>query len=230
MKMASVGKWTRAAGAALSIMLAAAGSAQASVVFTGSRVAIGAGYTVDWGSLGGDLTPLAGSFTEGSVTVTGAGAFSIFSGATFNADFLATDSVLSLFDLGSGNPVAGAFDITFSSAVAAAGAQVQANQFGAFSGFIEAFDAANVSLGSFAVGGTNAGSGDGSAVFAGITSTAADIKRLVFSGFGAGAGINALSVQTEGGGGNVPEPGSLLIVATGLAMLGASRARRRSIR
>lgn len=213
--------------AAALLGLALASAAQAGVV-TQMGARAGAG-TVNWGSEGDVLT---NGSAIAPVTVSGSSStFTVLSGSTFSADFLSGDNVLALYDLASGDLASGSFIIDFASAVYAAGAQVQTNLWGGVSGLIEAFDAANVSLGSFAINGTNAGNGDGSAVFAGIQSDTAEISRLVFSGFGDGAAINQLSYSREslvgGGGGNVPEPGSLaLALLAGSLMLGAGRAAR----
>ena len=198
----------------------------ASLTQVSSRSSIGVGYTIDWAGFGIDQTAVVSGSSLGGVTVAGASVFAVFSGATFNADFSASDSILSVFDIDAGNPVAGVFSLSFASAVRSAGAQVQANFEGLFSGSIEAFDSLNVSLGMFAVNGTNSFSADGSAVFAGIVSDSLNIKRLEFSGFGDGAGINLLSVgdvlDTVS---TVPEPAGLALVLAALGLLTVTRRR-----
>lgn len=207
------------------LLLAAATASQAGVVQMTTRAGAGG---VDWGSFGAEFTGVANGDSIAPVTVSGAASsFTVLSGGTFNSDFSATDNVLALLDIGTGDLSAGVFQLDFATAVYAAGAQVQANLFGAFSGFIEAFDSSNTSLGSFAVGGSNSGAADGSAVFAGISSTEANIARLVFSGFGDGAGINALSysrVSLEPV--VIPEPGSLALALLAVVGLAAARTRR----
>ena len=208
-------------------LLAAAGLSSAAVTYLGSRGLVGTGGVVDWLALGPEFTSVSNGSVVNPVTVSGStGTFTVLSGSTFNGDFLATETVLSLFDLGGGSG-AGTFTIDFASGVFAAGAQVQANLFGAFSGLITAFDLANNMLGSFAVGGNNAGNGDGSASFAGIASTAGDIRRLVFSGFGSDAAINRVSYQTVGAS-SVPVPGTAWLACGALALLAAGRRARRA--
>lgn len=195
----------------------------ATVLLTNSRSAVtnlgSQAFSVDWGALGGDLTPLGSTFSQGPVTVSGADAFTVFNGSTYNADFLADEFVLSLFDANNFNPLSGIFSLSFATAVRAVGAQVQALAFGGFTGTISAFDATNGLLGSFNVFGTNGGNGNGSAVFAGIISDAINISRIEFAGFGDGAAINQVSA-------NVPEPPMLLLLLGPLAFLVATRRRR----
>ena len=206
------------------MMALTAHCACATVGYTNARSAVG-GALVDWAALGADQTAVPPGATVSGLTVSGATAFTVFSGSTFNADFLPTDTVLALFDIAGGSPVSGSFDIVFSTSVAAAGAQVQSFFTGSFGGSISAYAAGGGLLGSFGVTGMNGANGDGSAVFAGIVSTAADIKRLTFTGFGDGAAINALSVNPTVN--SVPEPGTALMILGGMAAVaGAVRSRR----
>lgn len=217
------GNWLRSLLLGALFLSVAASSAFANVILTNSRSAVttlgSQAFTVDWGALGGDLTPLGSTFSQGPVTVSGAGAFTVFNGSTYNADFLADEFVLSLFDANNFNPLSGIFSLSFATAVRAAGAQVQALAFGGFLGTISAFDATNGLLGSFNVSGINGGNGNGSAVFAGIISDSINISRIEFAGFGEGAAINQVSA-------NVPEPPMLLLLLGPLAFLVATRRRR----
>jgi hypothetical protein len=195
-----------------------------SFTLTNNPAGIGTAFTIHWGAPGPDLTPVASPLTQGQVTVSGAPAFTIFSGATYNADFLPTDWVLSLFDGNSFTPLPGIFRIDFATPVNSAGARVQPNFFGAFSGTISAFGASNALLASFNVSGTNGGNGDGSAVFAGIISDSPNIARLEFAGFGDGAAIGELRAGSAATA--VPEPCTFAMLMGGGA-LAAFRGRRR---
>jgi PEP-CTERM motif len=212
------GKWLRSVLVGAVLAVAPLQAAFASLILTNDRNTIQTDYTVDWANLGGDLTAVSSAFTLDTVSVDGASGFGVFSGSTYNSDFTATDAVLALYDLNAFNPLDGIFSITFATAIQGVGAQVQANQFGGFSGFIRAFNAANMLLGSFAINGTNNGNGDGSAVFAGVISSAVDITRIEFASFGPGAAINGLSVD-------VPEPSTWLMLLIGMGFLTVMRKR-----
>ena len=140
-KSTTLGKCLRSLIFGAVLLGATAQAAFATVILTNSRAAIGPGFTVAWGAPGPDLTSLGSTFTQGPVTVSGASDFTIFNGSTFNSDFLATDWILSLYDLNIGGPLAGIFSIAFANAVSSVGAQLQASMFGAFTGTISAFDA-----------------------------------------------------------------------------------------
>lgn len=211
------GKWLRSLLVGAVLVVAPIQAAFASLILTNDRNAIRTDYTIDWAALGGDITSVAGPFTLGTDTIDGASSFGVFTGSTYNSDFTATDSVLALVDPNF-DPLDGIFSITFATAIRGAGAQVQANQFGGFSGIIRAFNAANLLIGSFAINGFNGGNGNGSAVFAGVISSAVDITRIEFASFGSGAAINAVSVQ-------VPEPSTWLMLLIGLGFLTVMRKR-----
>jgi hypothetical protein len=177
---------------------------------------------INWGTLGGDFTPLASPFDAltqegGLVTVSGAPAFALFEGATYNADFLPTDIVLSLFDLEEFDVVSGAIRLTFDRPYWAVGAQIQSNFFGGFTAYLEAFDQLGVSYGLVSLNGTNNGDGDGSAPFLGVRSSLRDIWAVEFR-LGDGMAINQVSM--------VPEPVTLGLVLLGAGVLGLRRRRR----
>ena len=211
------GKWLRSMLVGAVLVTAPMQAAFASLIMTNDRDAILTDYTIDWASVGEDLTSVGGLFTIDTATVSGASNFTVFSGSTYNSDFKPTDSVLALVDPNF-DPLAGIFSITFATAIQGVGAQVQASQFGSFSGFIRAFNAANMLLGSFAINGMNGGNGNGSAVFAGVISSAVDITRIEFASFGSGAAINSVSVD-------VPEPSTWLMLLVGLGFLTVMRKR-----
>jgi hypothetical protein len=69
----------------------------------------------------------------------------------------------------------------FSSPIAGFGDRIQSATFGAFTARIEAFNAANVSLGVFTVNGNSTDDNDNSAVFLGRRNSALDISRVRLS-------------------------------------------------
>lgn len=180
-----------------------------------------------WSDLGGDLTDLGATFSATSVsgkgaTVSGATAFALFSGATFNADFAPTDTVLSLFDLTTGNPTSGVIRMRFNVGVGGAGAQIQSNLQGGFTAFISALDAAGNVIGSaLSISGANGLNGDGSAPFLGIRSDGQDIFGIQFA-LADGFAINDVSVAS------IPEPSTLIMLALGSGLLTIRRRTRQS--
>jgi hypothetical protein len=94
--------------------------------------------------------------------------------------------------------------ITFDKPVKSAGTQLAvAFELNPYKAFVSAFDDANQELGTFSLDATSSLALDNSAVFLGVSSDIANIKRLVFSSSVSNRpfGINKLSITT------VPEPG-----------------------
>jgi PEP-CTERM motif len=156
-----------------------------------------------------------------SATLGGATAFTVFSGSTYNADFLATDSVLSAFDANAGE-VAGPIRITFGQDFAGAGAQIQPLLFGTFTATLSAYDALNNLLGTVTVNGSNNGSGDGSAAYIGFRSDLTNVRYLEFDG-DPGLAINTVGLSPT----PVPEPTTFALTGLGLALVCLARRRRR---
>ena len=209
----------KCAFAALLVLATSAVPASASTLtLVTNRALLGDADVIHWADLGGDLTDLGATFTATSedgmgAAVSGATRFALFSGATFNADFVPTDTVLSLFDLRTGDPTAGVIRMRFNRAVMGGGAQIQSNLQGNFTAFLSALDAAGNVIGSaVSINGTNGLSGNGSAAFLGIRSDAQDIFGLQFS-LADGFAINDVSVTS------VPEPTTLTMLALGTALL-----------
>jgi hypothetical protein len=220
----------RLAALVVGVSLLGASSSFAALVGVDNRAALSATDSVLWSALGGDLTPLtsptATTTTNGvDVTVDGPSAFTLFSGSTFNADFLADDTVLSAFDLvDTEEGVFGPIRLTFATAQSGAGAQIQSNAAGSFIGTIRAFGAGGTLLGSYSADGLNGQNGDGSALFLGVRSDANDIFAVEFDIMrSTGFAINDVSlVRTP----DVPEPMSLTLVLLGTGFA-VSRRRRR---
>lgn len=119
-------------------------------------------------------------------------------------------------------------EIVFNTPVRGAGAQIQRNLYGPFTGTIEAYDTANTLLGSFNLAGNSNGNNDGSAIFLGVLDTSATIKKLVFNVDNGTAdfAINQLDLVTQGGP-VIPEPGTLVLMSIGGLAIGLGRRFRR---
>ncbi|MDX2192414.1 MAG: PEP-CTERM sorting domain-containing protein [Gemmatimonadales bacterium] len=115
--------------------------------------------------------------------------------------------------------------------VAAAGTPAQSDFQGAFTGRIDALDVSSNVLASFGFSGDSDRRGDGSTVFAGISSSLGDIRGIRFVGLTASRhpnqfAINQVSVNNVPTN-VVPEPGTYALMATGLVGLVALRRRAR---
>ena len=119
--------------------------------------------------------------------------------------------------------VAAPLRLPFAQPVAGVGAQIGLNAFDqAFVAELKLFDAAGSLIGDFIVQGFAAATGDNSAVFLGARNSSATIQRAEFSVLGSNDfALNQLSLVAT------PEPGTMLLFATGgLALLGYARRRR----
>ena len=165
--------------------------------------------TVAWSQLGGDGDTVNSPFMATSangVTVTG----------TFSGDgsIFKLDSDLTLFVR------ADSVTLAFNSPVSAAGAQLDANFFGLFTGTISAYDGGTL-LGSYTEDGDSEDMG-GTRPFVGWQSNSADITSIVFSvnaGAPQGFFTNTLYLSDTGGSGSVPEPDSMALIGIGFAVL-----------
>ena len=230
-----LGRWRRivVAVALLAATLTAdARRADASTIGVVSAAALSNDGQLDWAALGPSFTDVPNGFVTpvpaiSGLTITGTQA----SGGDFeridqgpldwNGNFAPQEALLwSVF----GGPMT----FTFSNAIMAFGAQIAADDFGAFTARIEAFDASNASLGFFLTNGLASSAANDSAPFVGLLSDRRDIRKITLSltTSGGGAGdptdfaISSPVIQA------VPEPVTLVLVGSGLA--GALVRRRRT--
>lgn len=221
----------------LSLSLASAAPLAAQYAFVSNRAAVGGSGLINWANSGPFLSSLPNPL---AVNVTGTALTATVSqvGAT---PFFLMQAGIGVGNFTNGDPFlvadSGPLDILFSGNVASAGAQFQAAGFGAFTARIEAYDVLGNLLTGFDFAGTSNGANDGSAVFAGIASTAGDIRRLRFLGLTASLppnnfGINNVSVNANASVMSLtaPEPGTTLLMATGLLFMAVVVARRASHR
>lgn len=210
-------------------LLLATSAAQAQVTFVATRVALGAGGSTDWAALGSAFTTVGNPFTAATtvpgLNVTVGMPSSNFErrdqGTGWSGNFAPGDALL--WTRGAAGPIS----LSFSSLIAGAGANIQADSYGAFTGSISAYDASNALLGSFTLPGNSTANGDGSAIFLGIQSAQQNIARVDFDLVRQGdLAINDVSIAAATT--TTPEPGTYLLLTTGLAAIGVVARKRRT--
>jgi hypothetical protein len=200
-------------------------NASAGIILLTSRTGLAPNDLIDWGQLGSDSASLPSSNAVTSLnglkatvsTTDPAGLLRLDEGVSWVSNFTIGDRLIdnnsfSYFPL----------NITFSSPVRGAGAQIQPDSTtdpsGAFTATIQAFSGSD-SLGTFTENGLRANNEDGSAIFIGVFDTTQEITSITIGianpppSFGDFA-INSLALNTSTA---VPEPHSFLL--TGLALL-----------
>jgi PEP-CTERM motif len=224
------------AATTLAIAVVAAVPAQAQYTFVPTRAGIGGTGLINWATLGGSSTVVANgtsgiaiATTSLTATVTQAGQSPLErrdQGIGWAGDF--TPGSALLWTRGNNGPIT----IMFSGAVGAAGAALQTDYYGAFTGSIEALDASQNVLATFVFSGTATGAADGSAPFAGIMSTLNDIWGVRFTGVTASNAPNDFAIDNLSvniGSDVVPEPSTYALMGTGLIGLVGVARRKRSV-
>lgn len=198
-------------------------------VLTGVTVRTG-NDSADWSQLGPDGTSVSSPFTlqsAGGVGITGSfagggDALVVQQDVDWIGNFGTGDNVLwSTF------PGQGPLILVFSTGLFQAGLQIQADFQGPFTATIDAYNGATW-LGSFSEAGFSNANQDNSAIYLGIRDlTGANINKIVIGMSSctldcADFAVNQLSLTT-------PEPGSLVLLASGvLSLAGAARRRFRA--
>ncbi len=203
-------------------LLAIALIAQASATLTqvGTRAALGATDSIDWSSVGPELSVLSDPYfgtTAGSKVFKATGGGQTFVEGSFaNGNFAIGDSLV-ISNSG--------FAITYAGSQRSVGTQIQADFYGAYTAQMDVYDNLNILLGSFQVTGISFFNEDNSAPFLGVTSTSADIAKVVFSLIDDNP-IVINRVDSDCGCGAVPEPASM--AALGMGAIALVRRRRKA--
>lgn len=119
--------------------------------------------------------------------------------------------------------------ITFASAVQSVGFKLQNDFYGGFTGYLDAYDASNTLLGQVSAIGTSNGNGDNSVLFIGVSSSDANIAKVVVStGMSDSGNLGANDFALGSGSftaSSVPEPSTFALFS--LVLGGAAILRKR---
>lgn len=213
------------------VSMTAASAAAAPILIT-SEGALTVDGIIDWGPLGPDGTVISDPFVINSsipglsATVSGSDSASFVrrnQGENWDGNFGPGETLLR-------RSVPGPLSMSFNGALLEGiGAQIQRNEYGAFTATIEAFDALDQSLGVFNLAGNSSDSGgDDSAIFIGLLDPSGQIARVEFNVQGGSYfAINNPVIQLATT--TVPEPATLVTwgALTGVAMAAGAWKRRR---
>jgi hypothetical protein len=161
-------------------------AAQGAVVPVSTQSGLGANDSIDWGQLGASpYTPVP----SGSPVVSQLGYNATVSNGTgvplqrqndgdpWGGNFAYGEHLL----YNGGMYGGGAIIITFASGVYGAGAHIEGDTYGPFTGTVSAYDANGDVLGTYTFNGVSTSAGDNSAVFAGFLDSSPDIRSISFT-------------------------------------------------
>jgi hypothetical protein len=210
-------------------------SVQAVPVEINSRATLGGNDFIDWGTLGAAGIEIANPFVAvsngGISTTVSQGGGLLFErldqNPGWNGNF-APGAALIFINQDINNNETKTVSLQFSTPVAGAGTQVQTNSPGEFGMTLNVFDSGNNLLGSFNEAGLSTSTADNSAIFLGVRNDTANIDHVTYTvstphslGFAMDQ-VDLVNGQLTA----IPEPGTILLLATSLTGLGIARWRR----